>query len=62
MRFGCSSCKSSNIDEISQTFTKNLYEIFQMTIVNDIHKIGIFLNDILNDNCERHHSQIPTIL
>ena len=35
---------------------QKLFEILQVTVV--IHEVGHFMND----SCESHHSQIPTIL
>ena len=50
------------MNDILEYESHKLCEFFQMIIENGVHNINDFMNDIMNDNCERHHSQIPTML
>ena len=50
------------MNDIFKYESYKLCEILQMKIANDIHQNSHFMSDIMNDNCEWHHSQIPVVL
>ena len=46
------------MNDILEFESHKFCEFFQMIIENGVHNI----RDFINDKCERHHSQIPTML